>query len=50
MIQAGCPLSDFGIITKASEFATCLGIADFKGSNGWVRGFKERHNLTSKVS
>ncbi len=49
MVQAGLPLSDFLMTTKASEFAGLLDISDFKASNGWVRGFKARHNLTSKV-
>ncbi len=49
MLQAGLPLSDFVMVTKSCEFAAHLGIVDFKGSNGWVRGFKTRHNLTSKV-
>src|SRR6266540_1029191 len=30
---------------KACNFATLLDIQDFKGSDGWVVGFKQRHNL-----
>src|SRR3954453_14704047 len=30
---------------KAHDFATLLDVQDFKGSDGWVAGFKKRHNL-----
>ena len=34
---------------KACDFATLLDIQDFKGSNGWVAGFKKCYNLESYV-
>ncbi|GBC35167.1 tigger transposable element-derived protein 6-like [Rhizophagus irregularis DAOM 181602=DAOM 197198] len=34
---------------KACDFATLLDVQDFKGSDGWVAGFKKRHNLESYV-
>ncbi|GBC37707.2 tigger transposable element-derived protein 6-like [Rhizophagus irregularis DAOM 181602=DAOM 197198] len=34
---------------KACDFATLLDVQDFKGSDGWVAGFKKCHNLESYV-
>ena len=34
---------------KACDFATLLDAQDFKGSDGWVAGFKKCHNLESYV-
>jgi len=33
------------LVQKAHNFATLLDVQDFKGSNGWVAGFKKRHNI-----
>ena len=34
---------------KARDFATLLDVQNFKGSDGWVAGFKKRHNLECYV-
>ena len=34
---------------KAREIASCLGIADFRGSNGWLQKWKERYNIRQVV-
>ncbi|CAB4446617.1 unnamed protein product [Rhizophagus irregularis] len=34
---------------KACDFATLLDVQDFKGCDGWVAGFKKRHNLKSYI-
>lgn len=47
--QAGIPLTEEVLMHKAIRFAEVLGISDFKASDGWVRSFKERHNLYLKV-
>jgi len=33
------------IVEKSKRFAELLGIDDFKGSDGWVTSFKQRHNI-----
>ncbi|GBP70103.1 Tigger transposable element-derived protein 4 [Eumeta japonica] len=33
---------------KSKEFATKLGIENFSASNGWLEGFKRRHDITFK--
>ncbi|GBB89516.1 hypothetical protein RclHR1_16200002 [Rhizophagus clarus] len=35
---------------KAHDFATLLGVQDFKGSDGWLAGFKKCHNLEYYIS
>jgi hypothetical protein len=44
-LQTGLVLTDDILSTKALEFAFLLKEDKFKGSNGWVDGFKKRHNL-----
>ena len=44
-LQTGLVLTDDIISTKALEFAFLLREDKFKGSNGWIDGFKKRHNL-----
>jgi hypothetical protein len=34
---------------KALHIATRLGIEDFKASNGWINGFKQRHSVVYKT-
>jgi hypothetical protein len=34
---------------KALHIATRLGIEDFKASNGWIKGFKQRHSVVYKT-
>nr|XP_015922101.2 uncharacterized protein LOC107450690 isoform X9 [Parasteatoda tepidariorum] len=33
---------------KAKTVSECLGLQDFKASNGWLAKFKQRHNITKK--
>ena len=33
------------LLQKARNFATLLDVQDFKGSNGWLTGFKKCHNI-----
>jgi len=35
------------ILNKAKKFAAELGINNFKGSEGWLAGFKKRHGISS---
>lgn len=42
------PLSGPLVQAKAEEFSACLGKSDFKASNGWLQGFKERNGITFK--
>jgi hypothetical protein len=35
---------------KALHIATRLGIEDFKASNGWITGFKQRHSVVYKTA
>src|SRR6266542_6212613 len=44
-LQIGLVLTDDILSTKALEFAFLLKEDKFKGSNGWVDGFKKWHNL-----
>src|SRR6266498_3438822 len=44
-LQTGLVLTDDILSTKALEFAFLLKEDKFKESNGWVDGFKKRHNL-----
>src|SRR6266542_1167705 len=44
-LQTGLVLTDDILLTKALKFAFLLKEDKFKGSNGWVDGFKKRHNL-----
>src|SRR5829696_7044381 len=44
-LQTDLVLTDDILSTKALEFAFLLKEDKFKGSNGWVDGFKKRHNL-----
>ena len=44
-LQTSLVLTDNILSTKALEFAFLLKEDKFKGSNGWVDGFKKRHNL-----
>jgi hypothetical protein len=34
---------------KVVHIATRLGIEDFKASNGWISGFKQRHSVVYKT-
>ena len=36
------------ILNKAKKFAAELGINNFKGSEGWLAGFKKRHGIVLK--
>jgi hypothetical protein len=38
-------LSDHIVSAKAADFSRRLGIADFKGSNGWLDRFKKHYNI-----
>ncbi len=49
MRQAGAPLTETHLSDKAEQLAAQFNIVGFKGSNGWVEKFKERHGLTAKV-
>jgi hypothetical protein len=40
-----CTLSGHIVAAKAADFARRLGIADFKGSHGWLDRFKKRYNV-----
>lgn len=31
---------------QAKQYTTDLGLTNFKGSNGWLKSFKKRHNIT----
>lgn len=39
------PISGPIIVAKAKEYANQLNIPDFRGSNGWLSRFKERHTI-----
>jgi len=43
------PLSGLLIRAKAEEFALKLGKINFKASNGWLDGFKERNEICFKT-
>ncbi|RNA05487.1 tigger transposable element-derived 6-like [Brachionus plicatilis] len=42
-------LNDPLIQAQAIKYATLLNQTDFKASNGWLNGFKKRHNITFKT-
>ena len=44
----GCPITDEVIQTYASRLAGRLNIMDFKASNGWLRSWNDRYNITSR--
>ncbi len=41
----GALISDRLLVEKAKEVAVELKIDNFKGSDGWLAGFKARHNI-----
>lgn len=43
---ANLPITGPLLVEKAKTIANTLEITDFKGSNGWLRGFKNRFNIT----
>nr|XP_045609716.1 uncharacterized protein LOC123765243 isoform X3 [Procambarus clarkii]XP_045609723.1 uncharacterized protein LOC123765243 isoform X3 [Procambarus clarkii] len=45
---AGATVSGSEIRNAASMFADSLGIQDFRATDGWVAGFKGRHNIVKK--
>lgn len=44
--QNNVPISGSIVKAKAKKFANQLGIIDFKSSEGWLRKFKHRHQIT----
>ncbi|CAG8809541.1 4716_t:CDS:2, partial [Gigaspora rosea] len=45
VVDGNCSLSGHIVIQKAVTFAQCLGIQDFKGSNGWFDRFKKCYGI-----
>jgi len=45
-LEHGVDISDQILYEKAMAFASLYKIENFKGSNGWIGGFKKRHNLS----
>ena len=46
--DANLPVSGPILLGKAEEFASKLGISDFKASTGWLDRFKDRNGITFK--
>lgn len=46
--DANLPASGPVLLSKAEEFASKLGISDFKASTGWLDRFKDRNGITFK--
>jgi hypothetical protein len=44
----GSIISDEMLVTKAKGLGEAASAEDFKGTNGWLEGFKKRHNIGSK--
>ena len=44
-LESGVNISDQVLHEKAMIFASLYKVENFKGSNGWIDGFKKRHNL-----
>ncbi|GBC34409.2 tigger transposable element-derived protein 6-like [Rhizophagus irregularis DAOM 181602=DAOM 197198] len=45
-LENSVDISDQVLHEKAMMFASLYKIENFKGSNGWINGFKKRHNLS----
>ncbi|CAB5141992.1 unnamed protein product [Rhizophagus irregularis] len=45
-LENSVDISDQVLHEKAIMFASLYKIENFKGSNGWINGFKKRHNLS----
>ncbi|GBC46554.2 tigger transposable element-derived protein 6-like [Rhizophagus irregularis DAOM 181602=DAOM 197198] len=45
-LENSVDISDQVLHEKAMMFASLYKIGNFKGSNGWINGFKKRHNLS----
>ncbi|GBB87269.1 hypothetical protein RclHR1_01370028 [Rhizophagus clarus] len=45
-LENGVDISDQVLHEKAIAFASLYKVENFKGSNGWIGGFKKRHNLS----
>lgn len=43
------PISSKILQLKAREFSSALGAKDFKGSNGWLQKWCNKHKITSKM-
>lgn len=46
--NAGVPIRGIEIKAAAKRFAEKLHLSEFKGSDGWLRSFRCRHNLLNK--
>ena len=48
-IENGHALNGDAIVAKAHDYAKCLEINDFKGTDGWLSKFKKRYQLRQIV-
>ncbi|CAH0721933.1 unnamed protein product, partial [Brenthis ino] len=47
-LDMNIPLDGLLLKEKSKQFATKLGIKNFSASNGWLEGFKKRHDIAFK--
>jgi hypothetical protein len=47
MRATSAEISDDTLLQKAKELAESSGVEGFKGTNGWLSGFKHRHDVRS---
>uniref|UniRef100_H3BDN3 HTH CENPB-type domain-containing protein n=1 Tax=Latimeria chalumnae TaxID=7897 RepID=H3BDN3_LATCH len=47
--EKNIPVSGDLLKSKAEQFTRCLDIENFKGSNGWIERFKNRHEMRFKT-